>query len=186
MKTPTPLAVLALALLVSTPGCRQAGAPAANEAAAQTDDAGEAGLVPLVIRDASGNTHDFKVELAIDAQSQERGLMGRTALADDRGMLFPFPYPRTASFWMKDTPLPLDLLFIRTDGTIAAILQGQPNDLHPLTAGEPVAAVLEIARGRAAALGVATGDIVQWGDCAAPAPAAGAWRADRFCSARPE
>jgi uncharacterized membrane protein (UPF0127 family) len=174
------------ALLLATGACRS-GAPAdvANGTKAQeTKQAQSAQTVPLGIATAAGARHDFTVELAIDEQSQERGLMERTALPPDRGMLFPFPYPHVASFWMKNTPLPLDLIFIRPDGTIAAILPGKPNDLHPISAGEPVSAVLEIAGGRAAALGIKAGDSTQWGDCASPPPAAGTWRADRFCPAR--
>jgi len=143
--------------------------------------------VALQIRDASGEQHSFTVELAIDDLSQQHGLMGRRALPDDHGMLFPFPVPRTASFWMKDTPLALDLLFIRPDGTIAAILPGQPYDLHPISAGEPVSAVLEIRQGRAQALGLAPGDRVRWGDCPDAAASPGeAWRPDRFCLEGPD
>lgn len=138
-------------------------------------------LLPLRITTSGGGIRAFSVELAVDEASQQMGLMGRTSLAPDQGMLFPFSYPETASFWMKDTPLPLDLLFIRPDGTIAAILQGQPRDLHPLSAQEPVSAVLEINQGRAKALGIRTGDKVSWGDCNSPPPASGVWRADRFC-----
>ncbi len=173
---------LILALLLATGGCGgQGGTGNAAEAAKDTSP------VALLIRTADGPAHGFTVELAVDDLSQQQGLMGRTALAGDGGMLFPFPVPRTASFWMKDTPLPLDLIFIRPDGAIAAILPGQPDDLHPISAGEPVSAVLEIAQGRAAALGIGPGDQVQWGDCAAsPAPPAGPWRPDRFCPAGPD
>ena len=143
-------------------------------------------LLPLRIATSGGDNHAFSVEMAVDEASQQMGLMGRTSLAPDQGMLFPFSYPETASFWMKDTPLPLDLLFIRPDGTIAAILQGQPRDLHPLSAQEPVSAVLEINQGRAKALGIRVGDKVSWGDCSSPPPASGVWRADRFCPEAPQ
>lgn len=174
------LRLLGISLLLLTAACKPESASntAGNAAAA---DESPTNSVALSIRTASGKTHHFTVELAVDSQSQERGLMDRKSLPDDHGMLFPFPYPQAASFWMKNTPLPLDLVFIRPDGTIAAILQGKPNDLHPLSAGEGVSAVLEIAQGRAAALGIEGGDHVQWGDCSTAAPAANAWRADRFC-----
>jgi len=85
---------------------------------------------------------------------------------------------------MKDTPLALDLLFVRPDGTIAAILPGKPEDLTPISAGEPVSAVVEIAGGSAAALGIAAGDHVQWGNCPTRAAQAGAtWDARTFCPA---
>lgn len=172
---------LGVVLLLATASCESGEAPSQINAAEVETEATQAGTVPLRIRSAGDKVHAFTVELAVDDQAQQQGLMGRKALPDDGGMIFPFPYPQVASFWMKDTPLPLDLLFIRPDGTIAAILEGKPNDLHPISAGESVSAVLEIARGRAEALGIAPGDRVEWGDCASPAPAANAWRADRFC-----
>lgn len=166
---------IGLVLLLGVASCN---APAMQAGGNETSAANE---VELRVRTNSGATHRFKVELAVDSAEQQQGLMQRRAMADDHGMIFPFPYPEVASFWMKDTPMPLDLLFIRPDGTIAAILEGKPNDLHPISAGEPVSAVLEIRQGRSQALGIRTGDRVQWGDCATPEPAANAWRADRFC-----
>lgn len=133
----------------------------------QNDDAiveSQLPIVPLSIATASG-THRFTVEVARTDAEQQRGLMHRERIAPDGGMLFPFAYPRTASFWMKDTPAPLDLLFVRPDGTIAAILHGRPGDLSPLSAGEPVSGVVELAGGSAERLGMAAGDRVQWGDC---------------------
>lgn len=163
-------------------GCSEQDGGSRNVAQTATVTNGDFSSVTLLINAQNGGSHVFTVELAVDDLSQQQGLMGRTALAEDSGMLFPFPIPRMASFWMKNTPLPLDLIFIRPDGTIAAILPGRPDDLHPISAGEPVSAVLEIAQGRAAALGLAPGDRVQWGDCAgAPALAATPWQPDRFC-----
>jgi uncharacterized membrane protein (UPF0127 family) len=175
------IAPLAIALLLGTSGCRGNGSANATAPTSQTDEAVD-GEVELLVRTASGQNHHFIAELAVDEASQAQGLMGRASLADDRGMLFPFPVPNMASFWMKNTPLPLDLLFIRPDGTIAAILQGKPNDLHPISAGEAVSAVLEIKQGRAQALGIAPGDRVQWGNCDGDEPASKvAWQAERFC-----
>lgn len=124
--------------------------------------------VPLVVATSSGERR-FTVEVARGDEEQQRGLMQRRHLDEGGGMLFPFAYPRTESFWMKDTPLALDLLFVRPDGTIATILHGLPGDPTPLSAGEPVSAVVEIAGGEAKRLGVATGDRVRWGDCSAGA-----------------
>jgi uncharacterized membrane protein (UPF0127 family) len=117
--------------------------------------------VPLTIRSANG-VHRFAVEVARTAQQQERGLMFRSALAPDRGMIFPYDPPQDVSFWMKNTLIPLDMVFIRADGTIARIAHAAPMDLTPVPAGEPVVAVLEIAGGRAAELGVREGDRVEW------------------------
>ncbi|MBT2185380.1 DUF192 domain-containing protein [Sphingobium nicotianae] len=180
MPLPLPRRALALGLLLSVAACR-GGAPGDGKAQADQPRKGE---IALQITNGAGEKRAFIVELAVTEPEQERGLMERRSLADNRGMLFPFAFPATANFWMKNTPLPLDLLFIRPDGTIAAILPGMPNDLHPLTAGEPVSAVLEIRQGRAQALGIGPGDRVQWGDCAnGAASPAGVWEADRFCPA---
>jgi uncharacterized membrane protein (UPF0127 family) len=117
----------------------------------------------LTIATAKGPVR-FKVEVARTVAEQERGLMFRDAIAPDAGMIFPFSPPIMASFWMKNTRIPLDLLFIRADGTIARIAaMAKPYSLDQIPANEPVAAVLEIAGGRAAAAGVAPGDHVRWG-----------------------
>lgn len=121
-------------------------------------------LVALSIATAGGR-RDFQVEMARTEAEQERGLMFRTELAADRGMLFPYDPPRPVGFWMKNTYIPLDMIFIRADGTIARIAENTvPESLDPVSAGEPVAAVLEIAGGNAAAQGIAAGDKVTWAD----------------------
>lgn len=128
----------------------------------------ELATVPLTIerRGANASTVALRVELARTAAQQERGLMFRRSVADDGGMIFPMSPPRTASFWMKDTLIPLDMLFIRTDGTIAMIAdRTTPGSLTPVSAGIPVAAVLELRGGRAGELGLAVGDRVSWGAC---------------------
>ena len=119
-------------------------------------------LVPLEIRTASG-THHFTVEVARTPDQQAQGLMFRTALAADEGMIFPFPNPRPASFWMHNTLIPLDMLFIRADGTIARLAANTtPQSDESIQSGEPVAAVLEIRGGRSAELGISEGDRVTW------------------------
>lgn len=124
----------------------------------------EAGLkqVPLSIR-ASDATHDFIVEVAENGAQQARGLMFRTRLAPDKGMIFPFPEDRVAGFWMKNTVIPLDIIFVRRDGTIESIAANTtPYSLESVRSNEPVGAVLEIAAGRAAELGIEPGDTVTW------------------------
>lgn len=154
----------------------------ASANAAQPSDA----LLPLAIHTADASRR-FEVEVAITPAEQEKGLMFRKALGPDTGMLFPMDPPRTASFWMKNTLIPLDMLFIRTDGTIAFIgANAQPYSQEPVSAGIPVAAVLELAGGRAAALGIKEGDRVNWGRCSMPEnqphdATPSAWRSLNFC-----
>jgi uncharacterized membrane protein (UPF0127 family) len=89
--------------------------------------------------------------------------MFRERLGPNEGMIFPFPSPRPASFWMKNTLIPLDIIFIRSDGSIARIAANTvPHSLEPVAVGEPVGAVLELRGGRSAELGIGEGDRVSW------------------------
>ncbi len=88
--------------------------------------------------------------------------MFRRSIAPDHGMIFPYDPPQEVSFWMENTLIPLDIVFIRSDGTIVRITNAKALDRTPLPAGEPVALVLEIGGGRAAQLGIKEGDIVTW------------------------
>lgn len=91
------------------------------------------------------------------------GLMYRNRLDPDRGMIFPFDPPRDASFWMRNTLIPLDMIFVRADGSIANIEANTvPYSEEPVTSAGPVAAVLELAGGRSAELGIKPGDKVKW------------------------
>ena len=124
----------------------------------------EAGLkqVPLSVQ-TSDASHAFIVEVAETSAQQARGLMFRTKLVADKGMIFPFPEDRLASFWMKNTVISLDIIFIRRDGTIESIAANTtPYSLDPVLSNEPIATVFEIAAGRAAELGIEPGDIVTW------------------------
>ena len=128
------------------------------------EEAGQSGLreVPLTIRSATGE-HRFTVEVAATPEQQARGLMYRRSLADGRGMIFPYDPPQPVGFWMKNTLIPLDIIFIRADGRIAQIAANTvPHSLEPVASGEPVATVLEIRGGRAAELGIRAGDLVSW------------------------
>jgi uncharacterized protein len=117
---------------------------------------------PLTIAAAHG-TQRFQVEVARTSEQQATGLMFRKTLAADRGMIFPMQPPRFASFWMKNTLIPLDLLFIRADGTVSSIAaNATPLSLAPIESIEPVAAVLELRGGEAARRGIKPGDKVGW------------------------
>jgi uncharacterized protein len=128
------------------------------------DTATTSAPVPLTIKTAT-KTLSFKVEVARTSEEQARGLMFRTSLPANGGMIFPMIPPRDASFWMKNTVISLDMIFIRTDGSIARIEPDTiPYSLTPVPSGEPIGAVLELAAGKAAALGIAEGDVVTWND----------------------
>jgi uncharacterized membrane protein (UPF0127 family) len=121
-------------------------------------------LVTLTV-ESGGRRHDFTVEMARTAAQQERGLMDRRELAAGAGMLFPFDPPQPASFWMRNTLIPLDMIFIRPDGTIARVAANTvPLSETPVGVDEPVTAVLELRGGRAAELGIREGDRVSWTD----------------------
>lgn len=155
-------AVAAAAVLA---GCQ--GAPATENAAApvaaRTAPSG-LDLVRLTV-EGRGRRHDFTVEVARTEPQQAQGLMNRRALAADAGMLFPFDPPRPAAFWMRNTLIPLDMIFIRPDGTIARIAANTvPMSEELVGVEEPVTAVLELRGGRAAELGIQAGDRVSWDD----------------------
>lgn len=143
-----------LLLLAATSACQASEANGVSAAQQAT--------VPVEVRTKKGKIA-FNVEVARTPEEQSRGLMFRQSLPEFGGMIFPLVPPRVASFWMKDTVIPLDLIFIRSDGSIARIAANAiPYDLTPITSGEPVVAVLEIAGGRAEALGIAENDRVIW------------------------
>lgn len=124
----------------------------------------ESGLevIPLTVTGAGG-THRFSVEVASSPQDRAQGLMFRTVLGPDEGMLFPSASPAQQSFWMKNTPLPLDIIFIGTDGRISNIAANTtPYSLDSVTSTGLASAVLEIPGGRAAELGIMPGDRVEW------------------------
>jgi uncharacterized membrane protein (UPF0127 family) len=155
-------ALIAAALLAVAPGCGAEPQQAAAQPTISARSPAGLELVPLEIA-SGGQRHRFTVEVARTREEQARGLMFRERLGPAEGMIFPFPQPRPASFWMKNTLIPLDMLFIRADGTIARIAANTvPHSLEPVAVAEPVAAVLEIAGGRAAELGISEGDRVSW------------------------
>lgn len=160
MRWTRPDLALALAALALLPACQNSDAGNASAAQAMAQ--------AVVTIESGGSRHTFKVDVARTKQEQARGLMFRTNIPADGGMLFaPYPAegggPKEASFWMKDTPSPLDILFIRADGTIAHIAENTvPFSTDQVRSGEPVSAVLELNGGRSAELGISVGDRVSW------------------------
>ena len=115
---------------------------------------------PLVVETREGR-RSFTVEVADSAPERERGLMFRESMKPDHGMLFVFEQERDVGFWMKNTPMPLDLVFISADGTIKAIKRGLPFSEASISAGVPVRFVLELRAGIAVASGMKIGDKVR-------------------------
>jgi uncharacterized protein len=114
----------------------------------------------LTVETASGPV-DFDVELAISPEQRRHGLMFREHLESDQGMLFDFGRTGTVTMWMRNTFIPLDMLFIAEDGRIARIVADtQPLSDAVIGSGGPVRAVLELAAGTSAAQGIAVGDQV--------------------------
>ena len=117
-------------------------------------------LEPIIIETASGGV-TFDVEVMQTEEERQRGLMARAYLPETRGMLFDFGQPQDVRMWMKDTPLPLDIIFIRANGTIARITRGESFSTRTLPSGEPVLGVLEINGGLSARLGIKEGALVR-------------------------
>ncbi|MEX6725759.1 DUF192 domain-containing protein [Parapedomonas caeni] len=118
---------------------------------------------PLRITLAGGRTAVFTVQVATTEQQRNTGLMHRRDMPADEGMLFLFPRSRPVSFWMQNTFIPLDLLFIDDRGRISGIVaNARPHSLDIIDSPGPAAAVLEINGGLAARLGIAVGDRVAY------------------------
>ena len=115
----------------------------------------------LIVQSESGD-HAFTVEVVDTPETRAQGLMYRQELADDAGMLFDFQEERPVSFWMRNTFIPLDMLFIKADGTNLNIhVNARPHDTTSIPSEGPVQFVLEIPGGRSDELGIAAGDTVE-------------------------
>lgn len=119
---------------------------------------------PLTITAADGKAHVFTVELALTPHEQEVGLMFRRELAADRGMLFDWGMPREVPMWMKNTLVPLDMVFIDGDGRITRIAENTvPQSLAIVPSEGPVKATLELQGGLTEKLNISVGDKVSGG-----------------------
>ncbi len=109
-----------------------------------------------------GMIQNFRVEIALTPAAQQKGLMFREQMDEDYGMLFVFPGKEAdRAFWMKNTLIPLDMVFIRKDGVIHHIHENAiPKDLTSVPSNGPVMAVLELNGGTAAKMGLKPGDVV--------------------------
>ena len=134
--------------------------PTASATPARHPESGLA-VIPLTVTTARG-THNFRVEVAASGAEQQRGLMFRTAMGPDEGMIFPNNVPQQRAFWMHNTVIPLDIIYIGPDRRILNIVQGEPYNDTSLPSAGPVINVLELNAGRSAELGIKPGDLVSW------------------------
>lgn len=117
--------------------------------------------VPLSIV-SEGGTHEFMVERAVSLDQQARGMMFRDTMGADTGMIFEFDEPKVATIWMKNTSIPLDILFVRSNGRILKIEHmAQPYKLRSASSEAVVASVVELQGGRSRDLGIMPGDLVK-------------------------
>jgi uncharacterized protein len=115
------------------------------------------------VRDAYGGVHPLEVEIADTTPSRTRGMMWRTSVPDATGMLFIFPHEEEHHFWMRNTLVPLDMLFLDRAGQVVGIIaQAEPQSLDSRSVGRPSVYVLEVAGGWAEKAGVAPGARVEF------------------------
>lgn len=152
------LMVLSLAGCSSERECPSGGACDEGTSPGTTSDAG---LKPLTIDASNGETVRLQVEIADSDAERQRGLMERTALGQDRGMLFVFDGEQQLSFWMKNTLIPLSVAYIDSEGRIIDIQDMQPLDETSHPSAEPAQYALEVNQGYFAEHGVEVGDTAE-------------------------
>lgn len=150
---------MAVALLAGSSISSAAGPPASAPATPSRLEALD--VEPLGIETAGGERHEFQVYVARSAAEKREGLMFVESLAADRGMLFVYLPPRPVSMWMKNTPLSLDMLFVREDGRIESIAAAtEPMSEQHYASDAPVSGVIELNGGTAETLDIHPGDCV--------------------------
>jgi len=158
---PLLLSILSATLTVAC-APQDGGAGSMAQAALAVHEVSGLRVVPLTVQ-AGGTTHNFRVEVAESAEAQARGLMFRTEMGADEGMIFPYRAPQQLSYWMRNTVLPLDLIFIGADNkVINVVANAVPYSEQQLLSDGPAIAVLELNGGRAAELGIGPGALVRW------------------------
>lgn len=172
--------LLTLVVVLAAAACQAAppgSPPASSSSATEADERGEASKQeqPFVVIHNSSGEHRFRVELATSPQERARGLMFREHMDEDAGMLFLFDGMQVQSFWMKNTKLPLDMLFLDEEGAIVGIVENaEPLTLTARSVGLPSRYVLELNGGTSRRLGIAAGQRVRFvGVPGHPAKAAG-------------
>lgn len=150
-------ACAAIAVIVATSAYFCSQRPASADSRAMVLPADPTPLVAVT----KGGERSFSIEVADTSAEREAGLMFRENMADDHGMLFVFDGERDVSFWMKNTPMPLDLVFVGQDGKIRAIKRGEPQSEAIISPGKPVRFVLELKAGTTAKDGIEDGDLLR-------------------------
>jgi uncharacterized membrane protein (UPF0127 family) len=161
-----PISALLVAPVLALAACSSHASDGAAAVAAAAEPArhpvSDLPVIPLTVTH-QGKVHRFRVELAKTSYEQAKGLMFRAEMGADEGMIFPMAPPRDASFWMRNTVIPLDIVFIGTDRRILNVAANTvPYSETPVRSLGVAGAVLELNAGRAAELGIAAGDKVEW------------------------
>jgi uncharacterized protein len=158
----------ALLLLAACEATEAKDRPPALEARKVTDVSAEDYVGPtlprarVLLKDAYGGVHRVDVEVAATPDTRTRGLMWRKELAAGKGMLFVFPHDEVQSFWMRNTLIPLDMLFINAAGRIVGIIENaEPRTLGPRSVGVPGRYVLEVPGGWCQKVGITRGSSVE-------------------------
>lgn len=117
----------------------------------------------ILVRAANRAPHPIRVEVARTMEEQQRGMMFRESMGADNGMLFLYEEPQPVAYWMHNTVLPLDIIYVGPDRRVIRIAaDAVPYSDEPIPSGGPVSAVLELNAGRAAQLGIAVGTQIDW------------------------
>lgn len=142
-------ALFALALVVASPAAAEAACPSSTLKHA-----------PATFVTATGR-HKYDLEIAASPDEQQCGMMFRKTMQPGTGMIFPFTSPRSASFWMENTVLPLDLIFVGPDNKVLTIASGKPFSRDLIDSGGITASVIELKAGQAKKIGLKPGDRVE-------------------------
>jgi len=162
---PAGLVAALVVALAALPTCKSGGQKATATSAPASPSAATVAI------DTGGRRVAFRVEVAVTPEEHARGLMYRSQLADDAGMIFVFEEPSVQRFWMKNTLIPLDMIFIGTNRKIVGVVENAaPETESERTVGAPSQYVLEIGGGLAARLGIHRGEPVDFQNVPSPSP----------------
>lgn len=160
-----PLGLVAVLALAACNGEEAVATPEPTEAATASNDnlAAESDLEVIAVTVTTDDgEHVFQTEVAATDEQKAQGMMFRSEMAPDTAMLFPYDEPRELGFWMRNTFVPLDIIFIDENGTILNIEDGVPFNEESVYSAAPATAVLELLGGTAEELGIEAGDTVSW------------------------